>query len=268
MGRKLFCFVSVVAAVAGLAIGGNVGAEILGLWTFEEFEVGTGKVATGASKVADSSGNGRHLDNINDDPGAANDIVEGRDPGSKAIVFSGVNNDFLWFDDGGNANPFYFGYGDFTAEAIVKLDHGANTDSWNPKDLEEGGVVGVGDGGGGGWFLNTIARSASSTDSRAPGGLEYFACDEACDINNEPSHIFKSGLNAAPDGWYHMAMVRENGTMTSYADGVNVSADNWGGSPKEVNANLTGAYGSLHIGTRQASDFANPGFEENNEMKL
>jgi len=46
-------------------------------------------------------------------------IVPGRDPGSKAIVFSGENNDFLWFNDGGNANPFYFGTGDFTVEAIA-----------------------------------------------------------------------------------------------------------------------------------------------------
>ena len=110
MCRKSFGWVAVVVAsvVVLLVAGGITQAATIGLWDFEEFSIGDDQVPVGANAVTDKSGNFRNLTLNSDGTSTSHnaDIRAGRDPGSKAISLSGVDQNFLYFDAGGGSNPF------------------------------------------------------------------------------------------------------------------------------------------------------------------
>ena len=241
MCQKLFFLVSVVATVAALVIGGNVGAETIGLWTFEEFSIGS-QIPLGAGTVPDSSSHGRHMDNLG--PAGGNNVVAGRDPGSKAAMFTGGNNDLFSYNPGGGTDPFNFGTGDFTIEAIYLMQGSAITGS---STLRSNGVVGK----GGQLHINAIAWAAG--DNRSPNTAEMFAGTYDGGWR-KGENIVKAEQHNTPNGWHHMAMVRSGNQVHTYVDGVPTTMGYTGASPHDVNNTfIIDSADQLLIGARQGS---------------
>jgi hypothetical protein len=250
-------FITLVAIFAALASVFPAQAATLGLWTFDEYNIGDTVPSGGA--VLDSSGNDRHARNAG--PTFPNGTVEGAPQfgATTAISFSGNVGDFLEFfpgeDFGGGvvASPSQFDIGpvgggcpncvgeSYTLEAIVQLPMIPFSD-----DLRrEGGVMGKGGiGEADQWAMNIdgpldLPQSVGGAPGPGPvnaSRIESVLAEWRPDPGNPPGFFRSENFVpenetgdrlSVPAGWHHIAITRDRQTDISkvYVDGVQLGVD-------------------------------------------